>query len=1241
MTRVRLLALGLAWVAAGAACEGHRTALERDRLLLALDEQKAGGRSGPALDLMAVLIPGLGEPASPRQAPPPAWSENDPEALQAHLQAAPTGAADALGRCLLAHAWAVPRGVVAACGQALDRFAADPDMDVAALILSHWHDRAGATGHDPTRWWPAQCRGHDVACARRRWAVDGLSATSALPKVASARVTGPFDGDAAFAAARLAAQEPLPERPLRTHSFVTEAVSGRLVPARHDEPGWYRIEAALDVARPGPVALGVAFRGPLVWGGASPRRVRFGGEGPARRVFWFSPTSPGVHRLTLHVQVRRVDQPLEVVVLSGDAAPVPLAPTPRGALPLDEERPAVPPGEPVRVWADMVRARFGADRPVDAVYDAWGQLPAAWVDAPAGRALIVDALEPLVRLPRDQRDRIRDAVLAPLVARWPQHIPAGLAAAHRAEDEERFGDARALIDGLIAAHPQEHWLRRHRVPLALAVQDWDVARADAGLLSGADAAPEDLAAAAEVAETVGDLAGYARLTERRLQGQAARGGDAWLARRYARGDDGAEAAVEAARGQDPGGVADDLWLQRHELTDPAGAAARLADLAARFPNEPAFLVRRAALTGVPEPTLDKRFAGHEEVFFAGALPPDVNAAVNDLRARIEAHRSAEAQPFADEDVVFVDDTVQRTVHADGSAHVVRTYAVALQSRAAVDAFGEIAVGGAERVLALYVVQPDGTVREPERAPGVTDVTLTGLGQGDVVAFASVRLEPRVPWPFPAFEVRSLQGPGAALRRRHALRWPAEGPALQPVGGNNVPAPERPADAGHRAVQWEVTDQPALPGEPFAPADPADVPYAGFVLRHSDEAWAALRAQGRDTSSRPNAFLARLAQWVIATHGGDSPAAALREFVLDHVTPAPDHHDAVATLWSRSGDRLAALAGLCRAAGLAVTPLAFDLPARSGPYDPQRYAVPGIQVGDDDAQVVVGTRSLSPFGHLPRWMAGAVRLDLSPVVGERGFFARLLLPDDERREELPADVVEDEPVSTQIALDRDAAGHWQGAARISVPPAEAGVVQEALAGASADALREVFTRWLAVGYPAVQVDEVRFSARVPGGESLAVGVSFHLGGAAEAEDLVLRDALPGLASVLLQLSVGPGAYLTPPVRARSLVRQPLREVQELQVVVEPQETFVEVPQPVEVELDGLLLEHRVEVTDGRLSVVREVEVSAGVATAASWGQLRDAWAAAWRALNAPLRVVAARHQTAQYDPEAPAGGEEGS
>jgi tetratricopeptide (TPR) repeat protein len=615
----------------------------------------------------------------------------------------------------------------------------------------------------------------------------------------------------------------------------------------------------------------------------------------------------------------------------------------------------------------------------------------------------------------------------------------------------------------------------------------DAGAAKAGAAGDAAAAPcpviEALLRRAEERRALGDedrlaatLAGACGRVEARVDRLRARGESA-----------AAIAALGEALALDPAreDLADDLALMLAAAGRAPEGLAALRALAAREPSDPMRRVRladaqaAAGRLGEARKTIaDAAFARPDviEVRRAAralgvALPLDDQRV--DGRAAIAAFEKAAAR-YAAPAVMVLDRAVMR-VFASGAMMTLTHQIVRVDSKQAIERWGEIAVPAGAEILTLRTHKRDGSTREPEEIAGKETISAPDLAIGDYVEWEILETHP----PSSAFAPGFLgdrfyfQSFDAPLARSELV---LVAPAGMPIALDRRAGP--PAALTKVAADGTTVTTFAAAGVPQLFAERAAVRSIEYVpsVRASSgvtfSAWARYVAEELHDAVRSSPEIRAEARRIAATAAGDSRgarAAALVSWVTENVEATDDFAEsASATLARGRGSRVTLALALARELGIPARPLLARsrLVAESGaaapPQELDDFADPLVELDvgapGKPAPVYADLRLRhAAFGYLPPGIDGARTLG----VPDGGFgVARSRAREDRRT------------VDMTIRLDERGGGVAMATEELVGWPALewAELVDEI--GPDRARLRQDFEqRWLGVQFPGARLGEL--------------------------------------------------------------------------------------------------------------------------------------------------------------------------
>ncbi|HLK88380.1 MAG TPA: tetratricopeptide repeat protein [Polyangia bacterium] len=685
--------------------------------------------------------------------------------------------------------------------------------------------------------------------------------------------------------------------------------------------------------------------------------------------------------------------------------------------------------EALRAYAEAFAAeRLGA---VDAAAVATGRLLAeprfavGW--ALAGEIAREDPTRPAA-LARDAARRYLRQVVSvdPGLARAWQTLAAV------EMDDERPRDA--LVDARRAEAAAPSWwapeLLLARV-LAARGLDFDAARAlaQAGLKAGAASGTPSGSAPCPVLEALRHEAEGRRQLGRAAElttALAACGGDvdARLDRARARGETTAAIALlRRALAIDP--QRDDLTGELALLLAGAGrsaeAVSELAALVARDPQDPLRRVRladaqaaagdlasarrtiavaldarpdvpevrrSARALGVPLPLDQFRVDGRAVVdafrksgTLGGSPPPPATDSAQQGRA--PSTRSAGGYPA----VMVLDRAVTR-VFGSGATMTLTHEIVRVDSKDAVDRWGEIQVPAGAEILTLRTHKPDGTTREPEEIAGKETISAADLAIGDYVEWELLETHAPSTAFAPGFLVERFffQSFDAPIARSELVLVTPAGLSVAFDARAGAPRARKEARGdGTDVTTFLATDVPQLYAERSAVPAIEYVPSVRASSGVGWNAWTRYLSEELHDAVRVSPEVAALARKIGGAAGGDPSrlAAAIVDWVTENIEATDELAEPAAyTLARARGSRvtltlaLAAELGLPADAVLVRSRLVADAGAPTPPQELDDFADTLIGFGLKDRTVYADLRLRhAAFGYVPPGLDGARTLSL--------------------------------------------------------------------------------------------------------------------------------------------------------------------------------------------------------------------------------------------------------------------------
>ena len=526
----------------------------------------------------------------------------------------------------------------------------------------------------------------------------------------------------------------------------------------------------------------------------------------------------------------------------------------------------------------------------------------------------------------------------------------------------------------------------------------------------------------------------------------------------------------------------ELALLLSEDGRAAEAVAELTALAAHDPQDPTRQVRLADA----QVAAGQREAARRTIADVLALRPDVPEVRRsaralgvplpldgfrvDGRAAIRAFEAAGAQ-YAAPAVMVLDRAVTR-VFGSGATMSLTHEIVRVDSKDAIDRWGEIEVPANAEILTLRTHKSDGTTREPEEIAGKESVSAADLAIGDYVewellethgpseAFAPGFLAER-------FFFQSFDAPIA--RSELELVTPAGLPlAFDARAG--APKPERRLAAdGAQLTTFVATNVPQLFAERSAVPAIEYVPSVRASSSVGWNAWARYLTEELHGAVRASPEVAALAKKIAAPVGGDRAriAAAIVDWVTENIEGTDELAEPAGyTLARGRGSRvtltlaLAGELGLPAEVVLARSRLVADAAAGTPPQELDDFAdtLVAFDLGPKTKTVYSDLRLRhAAFGYVPPGLDGARTLSLRD--GSFGV-ARSSAGEDRRT------------IDMTIRLDERGGGSAVATEELAGWPALEWADLVDRFGADRVRLREDFEqRWLGVQFPGARLRDL--------------------------------------------------------------------------------------------------------------------------------------------------------------------------
>lgn len=573
----------------------------------------------------------------------------------------------------------------------------------------------------------------------------------------------------------------------------------------------------------------------------------------------------------------------------------------------------------------------------------------------------------------------------------------------------------------------------------------------------------------------------------------------WLRRR---GDlAGAERALRRAFAvaRDPDAIRLDLAAVWSAAGQPARAAALLA--AERDPRDGETAIRLADAQIAAGDRAGARHTVEAALRMRSDLPDVVRAAramavplpLDTFRIdgrQVIRELETSGRRYASPAVIVLDRTVTR-LFPDGAQVVLTHNIVRVDSKQAVDTFGEVSVPNGAEILTLRTHKRDGSSREPEELAGKETISAKDLSVGDYVEWETLEWRGADDGSTPdaflgdRFYFQSFDAP---LDRTEYLivtdRATADGLAFDARAG--APTPERSSgDDGLVVVSFVQTGVSQLYAEQSAAPAVEFVPSVRAAKGLDWAIWARVLRERLHGTQRSSPAIERLARDA-KTGAGDGASAQrlaqiLTAMVTTKVQPGETLRESAAHSAARGrGNRAAVLCAAARSLELpcrivfARSRVTADAEVAPSLHEIAEFSEPLVRFDLSDGPIFVDTRlDHAGFGYLPPGLAGARVFDVQDgtfaVARGRG--------EDERRIALEATVDEN---GAAKALVKEQLRGW--------PALEWAATLDRL-GSDRTRLRQHFEQsWLGVHFPgAVLADlevEIVDSSRGPQGGTLS-------------------------------------------------------------------------------------------------------------------------------------------------------------
>jgi tetratricopeptide (TPR) repeat protein len=285
---------------------------------------------------------------------------------------------------------------------------------------------------------------------------------------------------------------------------------------------------------------------------------------------------------------------------------------------------------------------------------------------------------------------------------------------------------------------------------------------------------------------------------------------------------------------------------------------------------------------------------------------------------LESYRKQGDTPEGVKEVLVLDRDVAEVYASGGQRHIIHQIAH-LQSKDALDTYGEIVLPEGARVLTLHSIKPDGTVVEPELIPGKDGLSLRNLEIGDFVEMEYViEREPFTAIPghvdLSRFRFQSLDTP---YHRSQLLVVAPKSMKIEIESRNGAPKARRSERDGKQVIEFLAERMPRKGSEPQSRSMLDELPMVRVYTALDTQAWLRTIALQMREAQRSNPELRKLVAEILdGVESEYAKAAALHAWVMENVEEGGNlSTHATRTLAAREGNRLMLLRAMARAAGL--------------------------------------------------------------------------------------------------------------------------------------------------------------------------------------------------------------------------------------------------------------------------------------------------------------------------------------
>lgn len=342
---------------------------------------------------------------------------------------------------------------------------------------------------------------------------------------------------------------------------------------------------------------------------------------------------------------------------------------------------------------------------------------------------------------------------------------------------------------------------------------------------------------------------------------------------------------------------------------------------------------------------------------------------------------AKAPRFVEDASVFLLDRDYVDVYRDGSQRHLVHQIVRLQSKEAIDAYGEIEVPQEAELLRLRTIKADGRVIEPERTEGKSSYSLRALEVGDYVEQewiipAERYLPPTGSTDLGLFRFASTKAP--FLRSELWVRASKSMPLQfeRRAGAPNATVRE---EKNYREWSFVARDQARVVPEPSTPPLADQLPQVRVFAQLRPEDWLDDLAEKTLWAQRRGPALRAFLRDILPPKATpEQKVAAIHKAIHERIeTEGSLARAAGNTLSEGKGNRTTLMAALLREAKIPARILLarsrFATPIRAkGHPQFESYDTPILEIWPEDAQrrrYFLADLPFAPIGYLPEWFEG--------------------------------------------------------------------------------------------------------------------------------------------------------------------------------------------------------------------------------------------------------------------------------